>query len=79
MATTKVSKKYLTSVPSEIRKIFGLEVGDELEWLPMGAEIVVKLKRKKIKKDPLLQMVGLVEADPSDVTKNHNKILYGRG
>ncbi|MEW6222514.1 MAG: AbrB/MazE/SpoVT family DNA-binding domain-containing protein [Candidatus Hadarchaeota archaeon] len=78
MATTKVSKKYLTSVPSDVRRMFGLEVGDELEWLPMAAEIVVKPRRKKIKKDPLLQMVGLVEADPSDVTKNHNKILYGR-
>jgi AbrB family looped-hinge helix DNA binding protein len=77
MVTTKVSKKYLTSVPSEIRKEFGLEVGDELEWLPMQSEIIVRPRRKKTK-DPLLRMVGLVEAEPSDVTRDHNKILYGR-
>ena len=76
-ATTKVSKKYLTSVPSEVRDKFGLEVGDELEWLPMGTEIVVKPKRKRTGEDPLVQIVGLVEAGPSDVTRDHNKVLYG--
>ena len=76
-ATTKVSKKYLTSVPSEVRDKFGLEVGDELEWLPMGTEIVVKPRRKRTGEDPLVQIVGLVEAGPSDVTRDHNKVLYG--
>ncbi|MEM2289753.1 MAG: AbrB/MazE/SpoVT family DNA-binding domain-containing protein [Candidatus Hadarchaeales archaeon] len=76
-AITKVSKKYLTSIPSNIRKIFAIEVGDELEWLPMQTEIIVKPKRR-VKEDPLLQMIGLLEAEPSDVTKDHNKILYGR-
>jgi len=77
MATTKVSKKYLTSVPSEVRDKFGIEVGDELEWLPMATEIVVKPKRKRTGEDSLAQIVGLVEAGPSDVTRDHNKILYG--
>lgn len=77
MTTTKVSKKYLTSVPSEVRNKFGLEVGDELEWLPMATEIVVKPKRRRTGEDPLVQIVGLVEAEPSDVTRDHNKILYG--
>jgi len=31
----------------------------------------------KSKEDPLLQMIGLVEAKESDVTKDHNKVLYG--
>jgi AbrB family looped-hinge helix DNA binding protein len=77
MATTKVSKKYLTSVPSEVRDKFGLEVGDELEWLSMATEIVVKPKRKRTGEDSLVEIVGLVDAEPSDVTKDHNKVLYG--
>ena len=77
MAATKISKKYLTSVPSEVRKKFGLEIGDELEWVPMATEIVIKPRRKRIKEDPLLQIIGLIKAKPSDITKHHNKILYG--
>jgi len=77
MATTKVSKKYLTSVPSEVRDKLGIEVGDELEWLQMETEIIVKPRRKRTGEDPLIQIVGLVEAGPSDVTRDHNKILYG--
>jgi AbrB family looped-hinge helix DNA binding protein len=78
MVTTKVSKKYLTSVPSEIRKKFKLEVGDELEWIPMVDEIVVRPK-KQTQKDPLTELIGLAEAPPSNITAEHNRILYGRG
>ena len=27
-------------------------------------------------KDPLLQIIGLAGAKPSDITKDHNKVLY---
>ena len=77
MVTTKVSKKYLTSVQLEAGDKFGIEVGDGLEWLPMATEIVVKPKRKRTDEDLPVQIVGLVEAGPSDVTRDHNKILYG--
>jgi len=76
MATSKLSKKYLTSVPSEVRKKLGLNAGDELEWLPMGTEIIVKI-RIKSKEDPLLQIIGMADGKPSDVTRDHNKVLYG--
>lgn len=52
-------------------------MGDGLEWLPMATEIVVKPKRKRTDEDLPVQIVGLVEAGPSDVTRDHNKILYG--
>ncbi len=77
MATSKLSKKYLTSVPSEVRKKFGLGAGDELEWVPMGDEIIVKV-RMRTKEDPLLKVIGMAEGEPTDVNRDHNKILYGR-
>lgn len=32
---------------------------------------------EKSGKDPLLQAIGLVDAEPSDITRDHNRILYG--
>jgi bifunctional DNA-binding transcriptional regulator/antitoxin component of YhaV-PrlF toxin-antitoxin module len=77
MATTRISKKYLTAVPAEVRRIFQLEAGDELEWLPLKSEIIVKPIKKKGGKDPILEIIGMVDAEPTDVTRDHDKILYG--
>jgi bifunctional DNA-binding transcriptional regulator/antitoxin component of YhaV-PrlF toxin-antitoxin module len=78
MATTRISKKYLTAVPAEVRRIFQLEAGDELEWLPLKSEIIVKPIKRKRGRDPILDIIGMVDAEPTDVTRDHDKILYGQ-
>jgi len=77
MAITRISKKYLTAVPAEVRKIFQLEAGDELEWLPLKSEIIIKPIKRKGGKDPILEIIGMVDAEPTDVTRDHDRILYG--
>lgn len=77
MTTTKITSKHLTTVPSEVRKRFGLGAGDELEWIPTAAEVIVKPK-KRGKGGSLIEMIGLLETrDKTDITRDHNKILYG--
>ena len=77
MVTTKITSKHLTTVPSEVRKRFGLEAEDELEWIPTAVEIIVKPK-KKGKGSSLVELIGLLETgDKTDITRDHNKILYG--
>lgn len=76
MSLTKVTAKNLTSVPSEIRKKLNIEPGDELEWIAFNEEIVVK-PRKKRRGDPLKEIIGIVQDEPTDVTRDHNRLLYG--
>ena len=44
----------------------------------MGMVMVKEKKHAVQSKDSLLQIIGLVEARKSDVTKDHNRILYGK-
>ena len=54
---TEVSSEYLTIVPADIRKVFSINSGDILEWMPDDNKIIVKL-RKKIQ---FGDIVGLIE------------------
>lgn len=78
MPSTKVTSKYLTSVPSEIRKRFSIEPGDALEWIAIDQEVIIKPRKTKKTGDPLLELIGLVNDEPTDVTRDHNKLLYGK-
>ena len=75
MVVSKISKKYLTSVPAEIRKAFALKAGDELDWLPMGTEILVRPRKRK--HVSLSSLIGILETRPTNVTRDHDRTLYG--
>ena len=45
---TKVTKKYQTTIPEEIRKYLDVKAGEEVEWNVMKAIVIVG-KHKKFK------------------------------
>jgi bifunctional DNA-binding transcriptional regulator/antitoxin component of YhaV-PrlF toxin-antitoxin module len=49
MELSKVSKKYLTSVPAGIRKALGLEVGDILAWKVENNKVIIEVIRNPAK------------------------------
>jgi len=42
LASTKVGRRYRTTVPREVRKILGLGEGDEVEWAFEDGRVVVR-------------------------------------
>jgi bifunctional DNA-binding transcriptional regulator/antitoxin component of YhaV-PrlF toxin-antitoxin module len=60
MEHSKVSNKYLTSVPAGIRKVLGLEVGDILVWRVENGKVIIEVIKNPAKvlrgkyEDPLL-------------------------
>lgn len=57
-STTKISKGFQTVVPSEIRKKFGVDPGDILEWTPTEDGAEVKFRKKLSLKD----IAGIVKS-----------------
>lgn len=43
---TKVTSKYQTSIPKEIRKVLGIKPGKEVEWSIVKGMVIVDVKRK---------------------------------
>ncbi len=43
---TKVTSKYQTSIPKEVRKFLGVEPGKEVEWNIVRGMVVVDAKNK---------------------------------
>lgn len=46
LSETRVSKGYLTVVPSEVRRAVGLREGDRLQWSLRGTEILIRVRRR---------------------------------
>jgi AbrB family looped-hinge helix DNA binding protein len=46
---SRVSRKFLTSIPAKVRKTLGLEVGDILMWDVEGDKIVVRIMKNPVK------------------------------
>ncbi|HLC67434.1 MAG TPA: AbrB/MazE/SpoVT family DNA-binding domain-containing protein [archaeon] len=42
----KVTEKYQTSIPRNVRKLLGVEPGTEVEWDIVRSMVVVDVKRK---------------------------------
>jgi len=42
LASTKVGRRYRTTVPREVKKILGLGEGDEIEWAFEDRRVVVR-------------------------------------
>lgn len=55
LSETRVSKGFLTVVPSEVRRVVGVREGDRLEWGLRGTEIIVHLRKRKT----IEEIVGL--------------------
>lgn len=49
MEFSKVSRKFLTSIPAKVRKALGLEVGDILMWDVEGDKVVVRIMKNPVK------------------------------
>lgn len=48
LGKTRVGVSYRTTVPEGVRKLLGLEMGDEIVWIQEGDRIVVDRARKEI-------------------------------
>jgi len=46
---SRVSKKFLTSIPAGVRKVLGLEVGDILVWNVEGDKVIVRVMKNPVK------------------------------
>ncbi|MCR6624472.1 MAG: AbrB/MazE/SpoVT family DNA-binding domain-containing protein [archaeon YNP-LCB-024-027] len=49
MEFSRVSRKFLTSIPAKVRKALGLEVGDILMWDVEGDKVVVRIMKNPVK------------------------------
>jgi len=58
---TKVTRKYQVTIPKEVRKKVGVEVGDKLKVMEKGELIVLKKVRKK---KSLLEFAGCWKGYP---------------
>jgi AbrB family looped-hinge helix DNA binding protein len=56
---TKVTKKYQTTIPEEVRKYLGVKAGEEVEWSVVKAMVIVS-RRKKFK-DPVKFLTSQVK------------------
>ena len=62
-SATKVTRKYQVTIPKEVRKKVGVEVGDEFKVMDKG-ELIVLQKVSKAKS--LLAFAGCWKGDPED-------------
>ena len=44
--TTKVTSKYQTSIPKNIRKILGIKSGDEVEWDVVKSMVILGTRKR---------------------------------
>jgi len=44
LTDTKVSDKYLTTVPKPVRNFLGVDEGDTVEWHVVDGEIIVRVR-----------------------------------
>ena len=78
MTETKVTAKYQTSIPSEIREVLGIKSGDNVEWHNIKGMIVVDTKKKI--KDPVKFLTSQIKVNLDAVelvkkrVKNSNEI-----
>ncbi len=63
---TKVTRKYQVTIPREVRKKVGVEVGDELKVMDKG-ELIILQKMNKEKN--ILDFAGCWEGYPEDPEK----------
>jgi AbrB family looped-hinge helix DNA binding protein len=69
---SKISKGFQIVVPSKIRKKFGIEEGDLVEWIDTKEGASVKFRKQKKLKD----IVGIVST-PSDAVELKKEIQRG--
>ena len=56
VSETRVSKGFLTVVPSKVRRVIGVRAGDRLQWRLQGTEIMIRIRRKTSIQD----IVGMI-------------------
>jgi len=39
---TKVSEKFLTTIPKDVRKLLRLEIGDNVVWIEQNGKVCIK-------------------------------------
>ena len=44
LTDTKVSEKYLTTIPKPVRNFLGTEEGDTVEWHVVDGEIILRVR-----------------------------------
>jgi bifunctional DNA-binding transcriptional regulator/antitoxin component of YhaV-PrlF toxin-antitoxin module len=56
LSETRISKGFLTVVPSEVRRLTGIREGDRIEWMLRGSQIMVRIRKRKT----IADAVGLI-------------------
>ena len=58
---TKVTEKYQTTIPEEVRKVLGVNKGKKVEWSIVKGMVIVNIPRKF--KNPVKFLTSQVTAD----------------
>jgi len=72
LSKTKVSSRYQTVVPASVRKDYGIEPGDVLEWDEKGGRIVITVRKMVTLND----ITGMVEYG-GDAVRSKKKAQRG--
>lgn len=70
---TKISNGFQTVVPSEIRKKFDINPGDQLEWVLTDDEVTLRFRKKVTLED----ILGMVDGPETDAVELKKKVQRG--
>jgi AbrB family looped-hinge helix DNA binding protein len=73
LCKTKVSKRFQTVVPSEIRKAISVSPGDTLEWRSTKDGFIVEFKKKVTLED----VFGMVSIEGMDAVEAKKRVQRG--
>jgi AbrB family looped-hinge helix DNA binding protein len=60
-ATTRVTKKYQTTIPAEVREVLGVKPGQEVEWYVVKDRVVLEAPKRV--KEPAKFLTGQIKLD----------------
>lgn len=61
MTETKITTKYQTTIPNEIRGLLGVKPGDSVDWHTLKGMVIVDVK--KIVKDPVKFLTSQIKCN----------------
>lgn len=70
---TKISKGFQTVVPSDVRKKFGINPGDIVEWQITKEGVIISFRKKVTIED----IFGMVDGPKTDAVELKKKVQRG--
>jgi len=75
MRRTKITEKYQTTIPAEIRKALGIKPGQEVEWYAMRGRALVEVPKKVQKPTKFLTSQIRLDVDAVEIVRKAREEL----